>query len=133
MVNSLRKKKCFYLFLFKLFLLQTKPIKYITIGCPIFDMINFWNFFSFIQNKFVLVSDAQNDASFIIDHFLSMYIKGILIFFLTFIVYPQISEILECCSLYDTFPLLLYNLLTLLLFRAVVSLHWKIMSAGPSS
>ncbi|XP_067046764.1 elongator complex protein 6-like isoform X2 [Acropora muricata] len=28
------------------------------------------------KSKFVLVSDAQNDASFIIHHFLSMYIKG---------------------------------------------------------
>ncbi|XP_044175357.1 elongator complex protein 6-like [Acropora millepora] len=28
------------------------------------------------KNKFVLISDAQNDASFIIHHFLSMYIKG---------------------------------------------------------
>ena len=32
--------------------------------------------FFFSQRKFILLSDSQNDGSFIIHHFLALYIKG---------------------------------------------------------
>ena len=39
----------------------------------------------FLQRKFILLSDSQNDGSFLVHHFLAMYIKGMSIFHIFFL------------------------------------------------